>query len=93
MSLIFEEEEEQFTEVITINKYEITSILRERTIELRNGAESTLPPDLLKDIFDEQRIAELEIEHGVCPVGVKKRVRGGKYETIYIRGNELIVTG
>lgn len=88
MSLIFEDDDSP----VVINKYEITSIVRERTLQLRDGDPSRLPQELIKDIFDEQRIAELEIEHHVCPVGVKKRMRNGKYEIVYIRGGEIIVT-
>lgn len=89
MELVFEEEDTP----IVITKYEITSILRVRTTQLRNGATSTLPPEDIEHIFDEQKIAEMEVAKGVCPVGVRKRVRGGRYETIYIRGGEIIVTG
>lgn len=89
MDLVFEEEDAP----IVINKYEYTSILRERTIQLLNGAAPCLDPLLLKGVKSEQEIAELEIKHNVCPVGVRKRVRGGKYEIIYIRGGEIILTG
>lgn len=88
MELVFEDDDAPYV----INKYEYTSILRERILQLRNGDPPRIDASLLEGVYDEQTIAELEIKHFVCPVGVKKRVRGGKYVVILIRGGEIIVT-
>lgn len=85
----FDIEPEEIPSPVVITPSEYVRLLSERVMELEFGKQPLLP-ELMFEI-DSLKIAKAEIDAGVIPISIVRRLPNGKTKKIEITGNELIL--
>lgn len=83
-------EEEEYSDPVVITKYEYLAVVIARVNMLNAGHNPNLPDECIHGIFDNEVIAKLEIDNGVCPVNIKRYLPDGEVKEISLNQAHIL---